>query len=454
MDEEMSSFEANGVFELTELPPARKPVGGRWVYAVMRNEQGAVSKFKARWVAKGYSQREGIDFTETYAPVSKMATLRTLLTIAAYEDLELRQIDFKTTFLTANLVETVYMEQPTGYEQPGLGGKKLVAHLLKAVYGLRQSPLAFYDRSGDFFDTIELKTIEADSCLYVGWKDGRRRLLLQYVDDVVAAGEKADVDGIIEKIKGEFVIDDRGNMDEGMLLGMEVKRDRTRQTIRLTQSRYSRDILSRFDMANAKPARTPMDEHKSLIIDTDLQTEAELRGADQSQYLQAVGSLMYLMVTTRPDLAYAVGVVSRYSADPRAIHWAAVKRIIRYLAGTLDYGITLGGNRNAPILEVWSDADYGGDHDTRRSTSGFLIKFRGSPILWASRRQKAISRSSLEAEYIALSQECQNVFWILKLLRQINYSTSTVPVYVDNQGAIETTKNGTHSERTRHIDAA
>jgi hypothetical protein len=310
MDEEMSSFEANSVFEFMELPESRKPVGGRWIYSIKRNEQGVVSKFKARWVAKGYSQREGIDFTETYAPVSKMATLRTLLTVAADEDLELRQIDFKTAFLTANLIETVYMDQPTGYEQPGLGGKKLVAHLLKAVYGLRQSPLAFYDRSGDFFDTIELQAIEADSCLYVGWKDGRRRLLLQYVDDVVAAGEKADVDEMIEKIKGEFAIRRQGEHGGGMLLGMEVKRDRRRRTIRLSQSRYSRDILERFNMTDVKPARTPMDENKSLMIDSELHTQAELRGADQSHYLQAVVSLMYLMVSTRPDLAYAVGVIS------------------------------------------------------------------------------------------------------------------------------------------------
>jgi hypothetical protein len=181
------------------------------------------------------------------------------------------------------------MDQPTGYKQPGLGGKKLVAHLLKAVYGLRQSPLAFYDRSGDFFDTIELQAIEADSCLFIGWKDGRHRLLLQYVDDVVAAGEKADVDEMIEKIKGEFVIDDRGDMEEGMLLGMEVKRDRPRRTSRrLYQSRCSRDILERFNMTDVKPARTPMDEHKSLMIDNNLHTESQLRGADQSQYLQAV----------------------------------------------------------------------------------------------------------------------------------------------------------------------
>jgi hypothetical protein len=260
---------------------------------------------------------------------------------------------------------------------------------------------------------------------------------------------------MIDKIRAEFVIDDRGNMEEGMLLGMEVKRDRPRRTSRrLYQSRYSRDILERFNMTDVKPARTPMDEHKSLMIDNHLHTGSQLRGADQSQYLQAVRSLMYLMVSTRPDLAYAVGVISRYSPDPRSIHWAAVKRTIRYLAGTLDFGIVLGGHRNAPFLEVWTDADYAGDHDTRRSTSGFLIKFRGSSILWASRRQKAISRSSLEAEYIALSQGCQNVLWILKLLKQIAHPVSTVPVYIDNQGAIESTKNGTHSERTKHIDVA
>jgi hypothetical protein len=151
------------------------------------------------------------------------------------------------------------------------------------------------------------------------------------------------------------------------LLGMEVKRNRAGRTIRLSQSRYSHDILERFNMTNVKPSRTPMDEHKSLMIDNNLHTQAELRGADQSQYLQAVGSLMYLMVSTRPDLAYAVGVISRYSSDPRSIHWAAVKRIIRYLAETLDCGIVLGGHRNAPFLEVWTDADYAGDHDTVRN---------------------------------------------------------------------------------------
>jgi hypothetical protein len=161
------------------------------------------------------------------------------------------------------------------------------------------------------------------------------------------------------------------------------------------------------------------------------------------------------MVSTRPDLAYAFGRISRYSSDPRSIHWAAVKRIIRYLAGTLDFGIVLGGRRNAPTLEVWTNADYAGDNDTRRSTSGFLIKFRESPILWVSRCQKAISRSSLESEYIALSQGCQNVPWILKLLKQISYPTLTVPVYIEIKAPSNQPRtDDTHPERRKHIDVA
>lgn len=454
MDEEIASLDRNGVYELVELPAARKAVGGRWVYALKRNQDGTVAKFKARWVAKGYSQRKGVDFYETYAPVTKLATLRTFLTIAAQDDLDLFQGDFKTAFLTASLVETVYMDQPTGYEQQGSGQRKLVAHLLKAIYGLKQASTAFYDRASTFFATLGLHPTEADSCLFVGSINGRRLMLILYVDDFIIAGSKEDVTAIMTAIKSEFTIDGRGNLDSGMILGIQVKRDRALRTITITQQRYITDVLERFDMVNAKPARTPMDEHKQLIINNETHSKDDIRSVDQTQYLQAVGSLMYLMVSTRPDLSYSVGVVARHNADPRAIHWAAIKRILRYLVGTKDYGITLGGRTDSPLVEAWTDADYAGDHDTRRSTTGFVINVHGSPIIWSSRRQRSITRSSHESEYIALSQGCQNLLWVLKLLRQVHYNTSTVTVHVDNQGTIETTRNGNHSERTKHIDIA
>ena len=454
MDAEMESMEANGVWELTELPLDAKAVGGRWVYALKRDKGGKVEKFKARWVAKGYTQRDGIDYNETYAPVLHLNSFRIFLAIAAREDLELRQGDFKTAFLTARLVETVYMDQPTGYETRGEGGKKLVAHLLKAIYGLKQSPLAFANHSRSFFTTIDLEVLEADTCLYVGWKDKKRRMLIQYVDDfAVAASSEKEVDEIMRLTKEAFTIDDRGDLSDGLMLGMEFKRDRSRRTITLSQSRYVKEVLSRFDTSTLRPARTPMDEHKQLMIEQDL-SKQDLERVNQSRYLQAVGSLMYLMVCTRPDLAFSVGVVSRFSSDPREIHWSAIHRIFRYLAGTSHLGLVLGGNQEAPLLEMWTDADYAGDHETRRSTTGYVVKLYGSTVVWASRRQRAISKSSTEAEFIALSQGAQNLLWLSKLVSQLGYEVPTIPVHVDNQSAITTTQNGRHSERTKHIDIA
>ena len=447
-------MEANGVWELTELPPGCKAVGGRWVYILKRAKDGKIKRFKARWVAKGYTQINGVDYNETYAPVSQLNTFRIFLTITAREDLELRQGDFKTAFLTANLVETVYMEQPKGYESRGEGGKMLVAHLLKALYGLKQSPLAFYNHSKNFFTTIDFSIAEADHCLYVGWKNGKRRMLLQYVDDfAVATSTSEEAEEIMKEFRAKFEIDDRGDLSDGVMLGMEVKRDRVSRTITLNQTRFAQEIIDRFGLKDLRPARTPMEEHKQLIIDSNLSRE-ELQGVNISQYLQAVGSLMYLMLCTRPDLAFAVGVISRYSHDPRSVHWAAVLRIFGYISGTKDQGLTLGGRNDAPILEMWSDADYAGDHETRRSTTGYVIKLFGSTVVWASRRQKSISKSSHEAEFIALSQGCQNLLWISKLLRELGFDVPTISVHVDNQSAIETTKKGNHSERTKHIDVA
>ena len=214
--------------------------------------------------------------------------------------------------------------------------------LTSLIYALKQFSLAFYKHSSEFFPFLDFRAIEADHCLYVGMKDGRRRMLIQYVDNFIVAGSKEDVQEVMGKTKDRFIIDDLGNLEDVMMLGMKVKRDRAKRTISLTQQRYSEEILERFEMGNVKPARTPMDEHKQLMIGSDLSKE-DLRGIDQTHYLQAVGSLMYLMVCTRPDLAYPVGVISRFSSDPRAIHWAAVKRILRYIAGTKSHGLTLGG---------------------------------------------------------------------------------------------------------------
>ena len=197
-----------------------------------------------------------------------------------------------------------------------------------------------------------------------------------------------------------------------------------------------------------------MDDFRQLSVQSEDLASSEKEKLAGVPYLEAVGSLMYLQVCTRPDIAFGVGVVSRFSSDPRRVHWGAVKKIFRYLQGSADTTLTLGGKPDAPLMELWTDSDYAGDHESRRSTTGFTVKVLGSTVIWASRRQKAVSRSSLEAEYIALSAGCQTLRWVAKLLAQLGYDFNSIPVYVDNQGAIETTKNGTHSEKTKHIDIA
>jgi hypothetical protein len=452
MDEEMVSMEGNGVFELTELPSGSKTVGGRWVYALKKGADGRITRFKARWVAKGFSQQEGVDYVETYAPVSKLNSLRIVLAIAASEDLDLVQGDFKTAFLTADLVETVFMEQPTGYEQKGADKKKLVAHLLKALYGLKQSPLAFYNHSSKFLQTqLNLHPLEADPCIYIGHRKGQRIMLVQYVDDFVAAGDKEDLEWVMTEIQKEFKIDDRGDLNPGTILGIDVTRDRKAGTMDLSQKRYVQTVLERFNMVDAKSNKVPMDDFRQLSVQSEDSGSEKLDGVP---YLEAVGSLMYLQVCTRPDIAFAVGVLSRFSSDPRRVHWGAVKKVMRYLQGSADTSLQLGGHSDAPIAELWTDSDYAGDTESRRSTTGLVVKVFGSTVIWASRRQKAISLSSLEAEYIALSAGCRNLRWVAKILAQLGYDTGSIPVNVDNQGAIETTKNGTHSEKTKHIDVA
>jgi hypothetical protein len=296
-----------------------------------------------------------------------------------------------------------------------------------------------------FFDKIDLHHIEEDHCVYTAWKDGGRLILLLYVDDMVSAGSKAMVEWFGKKLKDEFAVDDRGELGKAPLLGMEVSRNRKARTITLTQKRYTDKIVAQFGFEDANPVDTPMQEDVSLQPHEGTPSEGP--------YREMVGSLMYL-VHTRPELSFAVGVVSRHSANPGPQHFTAVRRIFRYIKGTTHHGLVLGGDTEAPLIEVWADSDYAGDHHSRKSTTGFVVKIYGAIVISASKKQKGISTSTLHAEYIALSAACKSLIWLRSLLQQLGYVTPPTIVHSDNQGAITTTKNGTHSDASKHIDVA
>jgi hypothetical protein len=441
MEAELSSIMEHKVWELVDLPKGRKVIGSRWVFDLKKDSSGTITRFKAHLIVKGYIQVQGIDYDETYTPTSRMNSTRVILTLIATEDLEAHQYDVKTAFLNSPLKETIFMVQPPGFEVAG--GQ--VCQLDKALYGLVQASAAWYDRINKYFEKIDLHYVEADHCIYVAWKGEERLLLILYVDDMVSAGSKAIVEWFGTKLMEEFKIDDRGPLGTAPLLGMEVSRDRKENTITLTQIRYAKKIITQFGFEDANPASTPMQENVSLLPHVGTPVDAP--------YREMVGSLMYL-IHTRPELSFAVGAVSHYSANPGPQHLTAVRRILRYIKGTVSFGLVLGGKEELPLLEVWADYDYAGDHDSRKSMTGFIVRLRGSTIIAASKKQKGISNSTLQAEYITLSAASKSLLWIRSLLHQLGYITPPTLVHSDNQGAISTTKNGTHSAAAKHIDVA
>jgi hypothetical protein len=376
MNEEMASLEENSTWELHNLPEGRKVISNRWVYRKKRNVVGEVTRFKARLVVRGFSQREGIDYTETFSPVARFDTIRAVLSIAADEKLELSQFDVKTAFLHGFIDKEIYMEQPEGYND----GSQRVCKLLRSLYGLKQSPRCWNKRFKDVLMNLEFQESTADPCLYFRITGNDKIILVLYVDDGIVAATN-------------------------------------------TQKRYIEDVLRRFRMDSANPVSTPIEKCEPLGI-------TEESTSTSAPYREAVGCLMYLAVATRPDIAFAVGYVSRFLEKPKERHWSAVKRIFKYLRGTSALGIRYDALGNAQ-LEAYSDSDFASDPDTRRSVSGIVFKYSGGAIVWASRRQQSVSLSTTEAEYVAASEAAKDVVWLTRLFNEIAPFDATPVLQVD-----------------------
>ena len=247
------------------------------------------------------------------------------------------------------------------------------------------------------------------------------------------------------KLKEKFKVDNRGELGKAPLLGMEVGRDRTTRTITITQLRYTKKIISKFGLDAANDISTPM-------IENHLLPPHEGKSVNKP-YREITGSLMYL-VHSRPELSYSVGVAARHNSAFGVQHVNGVRRILRYVKGTARMGLVLGGKQEAPLLEVWTDSDHAGDKDSRKSTSGFVIKLWGSTVVIGSKKQKGISTSTMEAEFVALSTACKSLLWLISLIRDLGYTIAPITVHSDNQAAILATKNGTHTDQAKHIDVA
>ena len=442
-DSEVESLQANGTWVLEELPADRKAIGCRWVFKV--KEDG---RFKARLVAKGYSQRLGVDYQETYAPVTKFTTLRILLSLVSENNWELDGMDVKTAFLHSELTETIYMEIPEGIKSNAENTSRLACRLIKTIYGLKQSPRAWYGKIHSFFVQNGFIRSEEDNSLYI--HETRSLIILLYIDDMVlAASSRESIDWAKTALNKYFDMTDLGELK--IFVGIEISRNRVQRTLKAGQGSYIKRILRDHGMEWCATVATPVDPAVHLA-----KTEKEFVATPENEsnrqlYQSAVGSLMYAMLGTRPDIAYAVGIVSQHCTNPNGHHWTAVKRIFRYLAGTQELGILYGGGARS---KGFCDSDWGGSVD-RRSTSGYVFMLNGGAISWASRKQPTVALSSTEAEYIALTQAVKEILWLRTLFSELGapkHAQEICEISSDNQGAIALAKNPGFHARSKHID--
>ena len=451
-DSEFSALIENGTWELVPPPEDKNIVGSRWVFKVKRKADGSVEKFKARLVAQGYSQTEGIDYNEVFSPVVRNTSIRSLLALANILDWEIHQMDVTTAFLQGDLTDEIYMKQPEGYrsrENPDY-----VCKLKKSLYGLKQSARCWNSTLDSFLKSSGYKQVGADSCLYMKsvklQNDKINFVILSiHVDDILWFSN--DVIMLEEEkvaIGNKFKVEDLGEVSH--ILGMLIKRDRDSRTLTISQSKYLEGVLKRFNMEECKPVSTPLEPGKQFHELSDNERPANIH-----EYQKIIGCLTYVTTATRPDLAAAVGILSKYMTKPSQEHWKGVKRILRYIKGTLNFGITFQAKDQTCILTGYSDADWANDTETRRSRSGYVFQINGCTISWCSKKQSCVSRSSTEAEYMALSLATQEAIWLRRLLENIGVKQKESTVMCeDNQAAIQLSRNPKFHNRTKHIDVA
>jgi Reverse transcriptase (RNA-dependent DNA polymerase) len=442
MIEEIESIEENKTWSLVKPVEGQKTIGLKWVFKLKKDSEGRIAKHKARLVAKGYVQQHGIDFEEVFAPVARMETVRLIMVLAVQEGWLLHHMDVKSAFLDGELKEEVYVSQPPGFEIEGQEHKVLKLH--KALYGLKQALRAWNSKLDSTLKSMNFEKTQSEHAVYRR-KQGEECILVGvYVDDLLITGTSEEQ---IARFKGEmmkmFKMSDLGLLT--YYLGIEVKQ--TTDMITLCQQNFAQKILKECGMEECNPAQVPMEARLKLSKNSGSSP------VDQTRYRSIVGSLRYLL-HTRPDLAYSVGIVSRFMESPTTEHMAAVKHILRYVKGTTGMGCCY---RKMPEEDRkfvgFSDSDLAGDLDDRKSTTGMIYFLGNNPVSWTSNKQRVVALSSCEAEYIAAATTaCQGV-WLEKLRADLfGQQPQKIKLKVDNKSAISLCKNPVFHDRSKHID--
>lgn len=444
MQSELNSLSTNKVWTLTDLPKGKKAVGSRWVFKTKTGADGSITRYKARLVARGFSQRYGSDYDETFSPVVRGESVRALLALATQNNMYLHQMDVETAFLNGKLEEEVYMEQPNRHETKGRETQGCKLH--KSIYGLKQSPRCWNHVLDDHLKKMEFNQTSSDPCVYVSTRN-IGLIIAVYVDDLVLAGKcVSKFAETKEGLSARFKMKDLGRLHH--FLGIEIVQNIEKGKVWFGQPTYTRKLLDKFGMRDSKPVSTASDSESKLVKKTD-----EEEDLDQKLYQAAVGGLLYLSTKTRPDISFAVGNAARFCSNPSRAHWTAVKRIMRYLRGTQDLGLMYCREESIFSCTGYSDADWGGSLDDSKSTSGYVFKSSGAAISWKSQKQTCVALSTAESEYVALSAASQEALWLKRLIGEITgEDTRPMELMEDNQSAICMATNPVFHGRTKHVE--
>lgn len=440
MKTEIVALEDNNTWTITTLPPNKRAIGCKWVFKIKFFSDGSIERHKARLVALGNRQEEGVDYKETFAPVVKMTTMRIVLEVAAAKDWELYQMDVHNAFLHGDLEEEVYMKLPPGFDSSD--GTK-VCKLNKSLYGLRQSPRCWFAKLSKALLDFGFKQNYKDYSLFTLKRGGSTIFVLVYVDDLIVGGDNSKlISNFKSYLSRCFHMKDLGVLR--YFLGIEVARGK--QGIYLSPKKYALDIIEECGLLGSKPAPTPMEQNHNL---------AKAEGAfytDPYKYRRLVGRLVYLAVT-KPEISYAVHILAQFLSQPRQKHWEAALRLVRYLKGAPGQGILLSSQTDL-LISAYCDSDWAACPLTRRSLTGYIVMLGNSLVTWKTKKQKTVSRSSAEAEYRAMAMAYSELKWTKELLESLGIRhTNPMQLYCDSKAALHIAANPVFHERTKYVEA-
>jgi transposase InsO family protein len=444
-DKEYESFITTKTWTLVPKPANREVLRGRWVFRRKRGKNGEITKYKARWCIRGDMQKEGIDYQEVFSSVVKSMTYKLQFNRAAVEDLEIEQMDVKTAFLNSQIDTDVYMYPPDGFGND----EGLVCKLNKAIYGLKQAPRAWYFTISKFLQSLGFKPCDSDPSVFV---NGDLQISV-YVDDLLIFGKDRDkVRDLKKALSNRFEMEDLGPCS--WYLGIDIQRDRSKRTITLSQRTYIEKVLREFQMIDCTPTSTPMAADCKLHKTTE-EEQSKAPSGLREKYQRALGSLMYAMLGTRADIAYAVKTLSRFASNPSKTHWTAMIRVLKYLKGTLEAKLVY--KPSEPLaISGYTDAAYKDCPDTSKSSSGYTFNIGSAAISWSSKLQSKIATSTTHSEFIGEFNATKEALFLTHLAQELwpEVLPGPIPIYIhaDNNGAVGLASATAPHSQTKHFD--